>query len=184
MVIVGNPDSKVRVLSSYISIINPQNPIRKYNMILTRREFIKICGGLIASAGIKLDAFSSERDPYVEIGDIVNYIGSVKDSGFTGGQLVKYVDEWDEIGYPVTLYRNTYCNPPEEEIYYDIDLSDFKIDVPERFWCNPENKKYPNVHTYVRMKRYGESLHEAVVKMNISHSSEVIRKSMNFSLDK
>jgi len=63
--------------------------------------------------------------------------------------------------------------PPETEIYYDLDLADLNREVPRYFWHEPENsKRYPKVHTYVREKRYGETVHQAIKVLNMSSSEE------------
>jgi len=41
--------------------------------------------------------------------------------------------------------------------------------VPVGFWASGENRRlYNNVHTYVRTKRFGESINEAVKALNLS----------------
>ena len=139
---------------------------------MKRRSFIKGLMALALSQGLKVPAFALNREPYVSTdSDVVNYIGPCP-GGFCGGQIVTHVDKWDGIGYPVTLYSNSF--PPKKEIYYDFDLSDLNKDVPDKFWWNPENEKYPNVHTYVRMQRFGESIEEAIIKMNLANTEEFL----------
>lgn len=134
---------------------------------LTRRQFLKGLAALAISSGIKIPAVDSVRKPYVFAGEVVDYIGP-HPGGFIGGQVVLSVGKWDGVGFPVTLRSNHAI--PQKEQYYDVDLANLNKEVPERFWWYPENKKYPNVHTYVRMKRYGESIEQAIRKMNMASS--------------
>lgn len=127
-------------------------------MEITRRAFLQFLAVVAASSGRAAPAFSSSRAPYVCKGEVVNYIGP-GGNGFIGGQLVKSVGAWDGIGFPVVTLNNGYRG--ECETYYDIDLADFGREIPEKFWHTHSRREYPNVHTWLRMKRYGETLSEA-----------------------
>jgi hypothetical protein len=135
-------------------------------MSISRREFLKLIAisAVIAAA----PAFSSNRKPYVNKGEIVNYIG-IRGKGtqsFIGGRAVKNVYEFDGVGYPVDVHNNSYGVHAALERYYDFDLVDFNRELPEHFWWNKENgKKYPNVHTYIREQRFGETVLEAIEYM-------------------
>jgi len=60
------------------------------------------------------------------------------------------------------------------ETYCDVDLSEFNRDVPSGFWgIDGNQEKYPNVHTYVRMQRYGESIEEAITQLNFAGTRAV-----------
>jgi hypothetical protein len=78
------------------------------------------------------------------------------------GQIVKEVGEWNGHGFPVTLKQNSFDG--STHVFLDSDLACFNREVPEDFWSDPKNNKYPNVHTYVRMKRNGETLAEAAAR--------------------
>ena len=129
-------------------------------MDISRRTVLKGLATIAATAGWSVPAFSSQRQPYVSQGEVVGHIGATP--GFIGGQFVKEVLPWDGVGYPVVTLTNGY--PGEPDIYYDVDLCSFEREVPKKFWHAPENNIYPNVHAWVRMKRFGETLEEAMNK--------------------
>jgi len=106
---------------------------------------------------------------------LVDYIGPCP-GGFIGGQVVLSVGEWDGAGFPVILRSNHAI--PQKEQYYDVDLAAFRRELPAKFWHSPENKKYPNVHTFVRMKRYGKSMEQAIRKMNLASSEHWLATAM------
>lgn len=137
---------------------------------ITRRSFLKGLVALAISTGLSVPAFTDSRAPYVAVGDIVNHIGP--SPGFIGGQRVVRILPFDGIGYPVITAVNGFNKNPKEEIYYDIDLADFLKEIPAGFWHKAENNIYPNVHTWIRMKRYGETMREAITKLNFASSSE------------
>lgn len=140
-------------------------------MKITRREFLKGLAALAVTAGINVPAFVSGRKPYVHVGEVVSYIGP-SPGGFIGGQIVTAIGEWDGVGFPVILLDNGY--PAKEERYYDVDLACFLRELPEKFWHNPEHKKYPNVHTWLRVQRYGETLREAILKLNFASTEKFL----------
>jgi len=138
---------------------------------ISRRSFLKGLAALAVSSGISIPAFSSTRHPYVKIGQVVNYIGR-SPGGFIGGQIVNSVGEWDGAGYLVKVWNNAYGKNRVIETYYDTDLSMLREEVPKNFWSDQKNNKYPNIHTFVRMKRYGETMSEAIKKMNLASSEK------------
>lgn len=130
-------------------------------MILTRRSFLKIAGTAAAS-GLIVPAFTLPRDPYVRVGQPVDYIGPAG-TGFIGGTTVHAIGEWDSIGYPVTVYDQGFPRRPSPQRLYDFNLCLFRKDVPPDFWHSPSNRaKYPNLHTYVREQRFGETVAQAI----------------------
>ena len=143
-------------------------------MKINRRRFLQLLAGTPIAA--TMPAFAVHRNPYVQTGQVVDHIGPAgRGEGFIGGQLVTSVGEWDGVGFPVVTLTNGF--PGEDDIYYDIDLADFLREVPAHFWQNPENrKKYPNVHTYVREQRYGETVHEAIKALNYYHTAEWLQE--------
>jgi hypothetical protein len=142
-------------------------------MELSRRSFLKFIASLPALS--VPFAFSAERDCYVELNTTVNYIGHCP-GGFVGSSLVKEILPFDGTGYPVVLEAQSYWFAPNTlsivkndntVTYYDFELSNFLKDVPSNFWHDPENcRKYNNVHTYIRVKRYGETVEEAIKQLN------------------
>ncbi|MFI8748864.1 hypothetical protein ACIGG6_02495 [Vreelandella lionensis] len=137
---------------------------------LSRRRFLQLLGALFAS-GVRVPALAMGREPYVQLGDVVSYIGPRGEgsNSFMGGQSVRAVHPWDGTGYPVDVDNNCFGSHRALERYYDFELSDFCRDVPAKFWHSEENRRlYNNVHTYVRAKRFGESIDEAVKALNFA----------------
>lgn len=134
--------------------------------IITRRTFLKSIAAFVASAALPIPAFSSLRSPYVAVGEVVNYIGP-HPGGFLGGRVVDSIGEWDGAGYPVTLFTNSFPSQKENG-FYDVDLSCFLREIPPRFWARPDVQHYPNVHTWIRVQRYGESFEQAIRKLNLT----------------
>ena len=137
---------------------------------LSRRRFLQLLGAAFAS-GVSVPALAVGREPYVQLGDIVSYIGPYGEgsASFMGGQGVRAVHAWDGTGYPVDVHNNCFGSHIALERYYDFELSDLSKEVPVGFWASEENRRlYNNVHTYVRTKRFGESINEAVKALNLS----------------
>lgn len=127
---------------------------------ITRRRFL-ILAASASAVGLVVPAFTPPRRPYVKAGTSVSYIGLAMypEPVFTGSTIVREVHEWDGVGYPVTLADQGYSTPPRlmASRFYDSDLSDMLVDVPRYFWHHKANwDRYPNVHAYIREKRYGE----------------------------
>ncbi len=82
------------------------------------------------------------------------------------------VHPWDGSGYPVDLRCNSFGENVALERYYDFELACFRREVPPGFWHLVENcQRYNNVHTYVRVKRFGETVEQAVSHMNLFSGS-------------
>lgn len=134
---------------------------------ISRRRFLQLVGAAMAS-GAHVPAFSAVREPYVAVGQVVDFIGHCP-GGFVGGQLVHKVHPWDGSGYPVDLWNNAYGPARALERYYDYDLADMGREVPARFWWLEEHRsRYNNVHTYIRVKRFGETVEQAVESLNFA----------------
>jgi len=136
---------------------------------LTRRRFLQLLGAAFAS-GVSVPALSMGREPYVHVGSCVDYIGPSGEGSrsFIGGKLVRAVHPWDGTGYPVDVDNGVFGKGRALERFYDFELSDLGREVPANFWHSEENRRrYNNVHTYVRTKRFGESIEEAVKALNL-----------------
>ena len=133
-------------------------------MMVSRRGFLKLIGAALA-AGATIPAIAKNRMPYVSDGEVVGYIGH-HPGGFIGCKLVHKVEPWDGVGYPVHLWTNAYGSNRKTERYYDFDLADFEREIPNGFWSLPGSKKYPNVHTWLREQRFGETVAEAMRHLN------------------
>lgn len=147
--------------------------------ILSRRSFLKLAV-TAAAAAIIVPAWTPPRDPYVKTDWYVNYIGRHCPGGFMGSARVLQVDEWDRIGYPVTLEDACYMYCREKRTLaqriYDFDLCILRDEYPPDIWWHEENRRrYPNVHTYVRTRRFGESVADAIRSLNFAHTEEWVK---------
>ncbi|MDT4870860.1 hypothetical protein FQZ97_1059570 [compost metagenome] len=134
--------------------------------MITRRSFLKLLG-LAAAAGAVIPALDLGRAPYVNAGELVSWIGHCPHpDAFIGGKSVHAVLPWDGAGYPVLVWNNAFGAPRALERYYDVDLADFNREIPRGFWHNPANRRFPNVHTWLRIQRYGESIEAAAHHLN------------------
>lgn len=130
---------------------------------LSRRKFLMFSAAA-AAASIKIPAFELPRDPYVIKGESVSYVGLCPDlgkspfaGGFSGCRTVMEVKDWDGVGYPCALRDQGY-GKPYVDWFYDADLSNFLRDLESGFWHDLANcRRYPNVHAFVREKRFGEN---------------------------
>ena len=146
--------------------------------IVSRRTFLKLAGAA-AAAGLIVPAWTPPRDPYVKQDWYVDYIGR-HPGGFMGSARVLDVSQWDAIGYPVTLedpgfMYSAYKKPLAQRIY-DFDLCILRDEYPSDIWHHEGNRRrYPNVHTYVRTRRFGESVAEAIRSLNLAHTDEWVK---------
>ncbi|MCQ4271055.1 hypothetical protein NA655_08480 [Pseudomonas kuykendallii] len=132
--------------------------------MITRRSLLKLMAGA-AAAGFVVPALQSTRSPYVLAGEVASYIGHCP-GGFIGGQVVHQVLPWDGVGYPMQVWNNAFGVHRALETYYDVDLANFNREIPRNFWHNHSTLDYPNVHTWLRMQRYGETRAEAIRALN------------------
>ena len=146
-------------------------------MKVSRRDFLKSLASIALSTGFSVPAFVSTRKPYVDIEDTVSYLGPVP-GGFIGSCSIKEIGKWDGLGYPVVLRTNFY--PSREEIYYDVDLFCGYKEIPDKFWRFPENHRYPNIHTWLRVQRFGETIEGAIKKLNYASSEKFLEQVRNF----
>lgn len=136
--------------------------------MLTRRTFLKLIG-IAAAASAVVPALVLGRAPYVLPGEVVDFIGHRPAGGrtaFTGARVVREVLPWDGVGYPVLVDNGAFGKYHALEKFYDADLAAMLREVPARFWSMPESAGYPNVHTWIRRQRFGESMEEAIAQLN------------------
>lgn len=135
-------------------------------MIISRRSFLGFLGAAVA-AGIMVPALDKTRQPYVSKKDgTVNYIGR-HPGGFIGGQVIHEIHAWDGHGYPVDLWNNATGQHRALERYYDFDLSNFQREIPRDFWHSGAHSEFPNVQTWLRTQRFGESIEKAMAHLNL-----------------
>jgi hypothetical protein len=134
-------------------------------MILTRRSFLSLIGAALA-AGAIVPAMVERRKPYVAFGEVVSWVGHCpSQDAFIGGKLVRAMGEWDGVGYPVRLEDDAFGRPARP--VYDFDLCAFGREIPKHFWHEPaKRERYPNVHTWLREQRFGESVADAMRHLN------------------
>lgn len=127
--------------------------------LVSRRFFLKLAGAALAS-GIIVPALTPPRDPYVREGEVVSYIGLGRHPDvptFIGATTVAEIGHWDGAGYPCLLRSYTVGERFMPTRFYDTDLACFNREIPNRFWWSEHNqRRYKNVHVYVREQRYGE----------------------------
>jgi hypothetical protein len=125
------------------------------------------------------------RPPYVKDAENVNYIGRFPvPGGFSGSQVVYAVMEWDGTGYPCLMNGQSYrwrdwARPgslPKFEVYYDHDLVNMDKELPKDFWSSGSHDNFPNVHTWLRMKRFGETMEQAIRHLNFSSTDEFLER--------
>ncbi len=139
-------------------------------MNLSRRSFLKLVGGA-ALVGVAAQAMTVNRLPYVIEGETVSFIGKAQD-GFVGGKSIHKILPHDGVGFPVQVWNGAYGKHQALDTYYDFELANFRREVPENFWHDQSNcDRYNNVHTFVRTKRFGESIQEAVYALNFYQSA-------------
>lgn len=132
---------------------------------LTRRGFLGLMAA-VAATGVIVPALQLPRKPYLTMDDVtVDYIGA-RPGGFMGSQVVAEIHQWDGYGYPVDLWNNGYGQHHARERYYDFDLANFRRELPDRFWWNGAHKEFPNVHTWLRTQRFGETVVQAMDHLN------------------
>lgn len=98
------------------------------------------------------------REPFVRTGTTVSYIGLALHPAptFIGSRIVKLVMPWNGAFYPIVLDNGYMGSHTGTEIFSDHDLSDFQSEIPPKFWHTRSVEDWPNVHAWVRYKRYGE----------------------------
>lgn len=143
--------------------------------MIDRRSFIFSSISLpMAFAGAK--ATTLARAPYVSVGEHVDSIVFHlwdKPRAPSGPVVVDQILPWDGIGYPLVLSTWNYGDKRDLwDGWYDYEWSNFRRDVPDRFWAIPDNnRRYPNVHAYVREKRFGE--HPEVMRATMARNARV-----------
>lgn len=129
--------------------------------VLTRRGFLGLMAA-VAASGVIVPALQLPRKPYITAEDgTVSYIGAVP-GGFTGSLVVHRIRDWDGHGYPVELWNGLGGSHRGIERYYDFDLVNFNRELPPRFWSTHSMKEVPNVHTWLRTQRFGETVAQAM----------------------
>lgn len=119
--------------------------------------------GFIASAFLPALAVpamvAAHRAAFVEVGDDVSFLyfedWTRPVYPCTISAFVERVGEWNGSFYPIILseYRHS------GRIYWDSSDAEwcmFRKEIPEFRWNMAGACRYPNIHAYVREKRFGE----------------------------
>lgn len=109
------------------------------------------------------------REPYVKVGDYVQWLGDPRhwfwcDHSFIKAKQVRVFDDQDFL---VNLVRVT-KDPDIDNTYWFLDRWLYtQRDISPQFWWNKDIEKlYPNVQTYLRTVRFGETGPEAIKVLN------------------
>ena len=107
------------------------------------------------------------RGPYVKAGTTVGFIGLALHPAptFIGSRHVSEVLPWNGRFYPCLLWNNCYGRHRATDMFPDHDLSDMNAEVPARFWASHSVEEWPNVHAWIRHRRFGE--HPSVMRARI-----------------
>lgn len=134
----------------------------------TRREFLKRCGGLLASViAIPVPIFVPPRQPFVRFGTgldkLYSHLGVLPHTdelNICEGRLLEIAD-WDGTGFPC-LIQNACTfgpNPPRAWIY-DFDLWNFRHDDDLWDQLGPKafyeiSRKHDGHHGWYASRRFG-----------------------------
>lgn len=132
-------------------------------MLISRRIFLR--GLFSVPIAIGLPEVAEERvlqrEPYVRVGQHVDSISLNihPQPTFTGSARVAAIDEWNGEFYPCLVDMGLPEWWPEKFLPFpDHDLCILREEYPRDFWHHQNNwDRYPNVHSFVRFKRFGES---------------------------
>ena len=124
----------------------------------------KLIGAAIA-AGAAVPAFTKSRAPYVVAGEVVDYIGH-HPGGFIGGQIVHEVGAWD--GSAIRYFCGT--TPTVRAVIWSATttLTSRTSLVMCRATLAPREqpREVPERCTWFREQRFGETVAEAMRKLN------------------
>lgn len=130
---------------------------------ISRRAFLQGIAALVGTT-VAAPAFAVPRSPFVDEGEFVSsivfHLWDKPRAPCSISMLVHQIQPWDGIGYPIVLARTGFRREDRElfDGWYDFEWSNFRRDVPDRFWAIPGHwDRYPNIHAFVREHRFGES---------------------------
>jgi len=126
-------------------------------MQITRRVFTS---SMVAAALIALPSVAfSFREPFVSVGDDVSFLNfedwSRPRQPSIVSAFVEHIGEWDGQSYPIIL---SHLRGRGSEYWDAIDAEwcIFRREVPDFHWRDVSAARYPNIHSFVREKRFGE----------------------------
>lgn len=125
-------------------------------MKLNRRQFI---ASTVAASVVSAPTLAAVRKPFVQEGMSVSFLyfedwtRPMQPDGISA--IVERIGNWNGSAYPIVL--SVYSHP--ERRYWDGIDSEwccFREEFPDFSWRTVSSDVYPNIHSYVREKRFGE----------------------------
>lgn len=161
--------------------------------MLNRREFIATSAAVAAVGALNAPviATAAPRAPFLRpsmpgddpVSSIVWHLWDhPMNPAPTGPLWVESVGEWDGIGYPVVLYGSSLPFTEKKRFFgfYDHEWAPLRAEAPDWYYGHNFYPAFPNIHSYIREKRFGESpiVMRNVMEINqkIGHSNPVLRK--------
>ena len=134
-------------------------------MRLNRRQFI---ASAVAVSVIPTPTLAAVRKPFVRKGMSVSFLyfedWSRPHQPQTISANVERIGDWNGSAYPIVL--SEYSHPART--YWDGIDSEwccFREEFPDFSWKNVSSDVYPNIHSYVREKRFGEDPRDMAQRM-------------------
>lgn len=146
-------------------------------MKINRREFIV---GAAALSTLPMPAIAAPlREPFVEVGDSVDflYFEDWSRPFYPIGPLfVAAIGEWNGDAYPIALMK---CGWREEDRLYcdglDTEWSMLRKEISDVYMSrNGWMAGFPNIHSFVRNRRYGESPDVMHLAMAANHAGNPV----------
>lgn len=135
--------------------------------MLNRREFL-IAGGALAIVPLPTIA-APPRAAFLEVRDDVSFLyfeDWVRPSQpHSISARVEHVGAWNGAAYPIVL---SYYVHKHVEYWDGVDSEwcMFRKELPNFSWRDVPLGRYPNIHAYVREKRFGEDPSRMAAQMN------------------
>ena len=138
--------------------------------MINRREFLAVA----AAAAMPLPALAlPPRTPFLEVGDHVDFLyfedwERLRYPHF-GPPFVAAIGAWNGSSYEVSLEVWSHRDRTEYFTGFDSEWCMFRKEVPDFSWAKPGmSERYPNIHAYVREKRFGED--PAALRARMDHN--------------
>lgn len=147
-------------------------------MKLNRRNFI-VGAAIAPTVALVNPSFATEiRKPFVEVGERVDFLyfedWNRPFQPISISVLVAHVGEWNGTSYNIVLDDSSPIFPRFWD-GIDSEWCNFRKEVPNFRWSDVEPNKYPNIHSYIREKRFGEDPRLMRERMNRNTVADIIR---------
>lgn len=145
-------------------------------MKINRREFISSVGALAVVPSV---SFANTRDPYLKVGDSPDFLyfeDWTRPLRPSGPFYVEDIGTWNGTSYPVSIRILSFGT---EKLFFtglDTEWSFLRVEVKDFKWNTHDH--FPNIHSYVRWKRYNESPENMrnQMKMNTERSTNIFER--------